>query len=415
MNGSEARKTCFVIMPYGEKLNMDERLMGAVRDSLEHGTPLPEALKETIPFDTIHRTIIEEAARALGLECIRCDEIAGAGSMHEDMFRHILEADVAIVDISGLSANVFYELGIRHTLRKKVTVLIQREGTVPPFNIQGYRVISYDERDPDKAFRAKSEIVDFVRAGLERRQQDSPVYKHLPELRVTAAASGRARSIIPETRRYDYSVAGADGVSLGLVTGSLDQVRGIDVWVNSENRNMQMARYHDQSISGAIRWLGARKVQYTDEVLEDTIALALAEVMNGKSEVQAGVVIPTTSGQLQESHGVKRVFHAAVVEGRAGKGYRLVPGAEACVTRALELLGEFEEEGLESILFPLIGTGGGGAAIEQVLNGMVTSSLRHVRSDTGTAVKSIHILIPHAEALEVGLALLDGVDGLARI
>jgi hypothetical protein len=51
--------------------------------------------------------------------------VIDAGNIRSDMFALILEADIVICDITVHNANVFYELGIRHALRKKHTVLIK--------------------------------------------------------------------------------------------------------------------------------------------------------------------------------------------------------------------------------------------------------------------------------------------------
>ena len=45
------------------------------------------------------------------------------GDIRADMFALILEADVVVCDLTILNANVFYELGIRHALRKKRTIM----------------------------------------------------------------------------------------------------------------------------------------------------------------------------------------------------------------------------------------------------------------------------------------------------
>ena len=90
-------KTCFVIMPFGEKKDID-------------GQP--------INFDVIYKDFIKDAVEGLSLKCIRCDEIAEAGWIHSKMFEYIFSADVAVVDITSLNPNVFYELGIRHALKK---------------------------------------------------------------------------------------------------------------------------------------------------------------------------------------------------------------------------------------------------------------------------------------------------------
>jgi hypothetical protein len=65
---SERKRTCFVIMPFGEKKDLDGK---------------------DIDFDDIYRFFFKKAIEDLGIECIRCDEIEEAGSIHEKMFEHI--------------------------------------------------------------------------------------------------------------------------------------------------------------------------------------------------------------------------------------------------------------------------------------------------------------------------------------
>lgn len=157
-----SKKTCFVIMPFGDKPDKDD---------------------QTIPFDDVYEYIIKDVVEnRLELECIRADKIASAGWVHADMMEHILKDDVAIVDITTLNANVFYELGVRHALRRGVTILIRKKGTRPPFNISGFREIEYD-LDVASARRAQEQIENFIRNGLKSPRADSLVYQVFPDLK----------------------------------------------------------------------------------------------------------------------------------------------------------------------------------------------------------------------------------------
>jgi hypothetical protein len=156
-------QTCFVIMPFGEK---------------------PDDEEQAINFDVVYDYIIREVAESIGLKVIRADKIQTPGWIHGDMLAHILSDDVAIVDITSLNPNVFYELGIRHALRKSVTIMIRKKGTKNPFNIQGMRTIEYD-LDIKSATKAKKEIEQFIRNGLAKQSNDSMVYQVFPGLRVS--------------------------------------------------------------------------------------------------------------------------------------------------------------------------------------------------------------------------------------
>lgn len=44
----------------------------------------------------------------------------------KDIIQAIYKADIIIADLTGLNANVFYELGVAHTLNKKVIIITEK-------------------------------------------------------------------------------------------------------------------------------------------------------------------------------------------------------------------------------------------------------------------------------------------------
>lgn len=135
-----------------------------------------------IDFERIHRDLIGPAVEKAGLGGGTTGKIIDAGSIHEDMFGLILEADLVVCDITVHNANVFYELGIRHALRKKHTVLIKGApvADATPFDILSDRYLEYSVDEPAKKL---AELIDVIRATLNAvRETDSPVFKMLPTL-----------------------------------------------------------------------------------------------------------------------------------------------------------------------------------------------------------------------------------------
>jgi hypothetical protein len=63
---------------------------------------------------------------------------------------------------------------------------------------------------------------------------DSPVCEVL-DLRI-----GTASRELTKTEIFDYQLRKVPDKHVGLITGDLRHVKGIDIWVNSENTNMQM-------------------------------------------------------------------------------------------------------------------------------------------------------------------------------
>jgi len=138
----------------------------------------------TINFDEVYEYLIKPVVEELDLKCTRSDEVTSAGWVHADMLERILKDDVAIVDITTLNPNVFYELGVRHALRRSVTILMRKSGTQIPFDIKGFRVLNYG-LSLKEAHDAKELLKRYITTSLTTRADDSLVYAVFPKLTVT--------------------------------------------------------------------------------------------------------------------------------------------------------------------------------------------------------------------------------------
>jgi hypothetical protein len=113
-------------------------------------------------------------------------------AMSADMFSLIIEADLVVCDITVHNANVFYELGIRHALRKRRTVLIKGDpvSDTTPFDVLTDRYVPYNIGD---AAAARAALASAIRATLvSDRETDSPVFKMLPALHEIDPATVKA-------------------------------------------------------------------------------------------------------------------------------------------------------------------------------------------------------------------------------
>lgn len=276
-----------------------------------------DAYGNEIDFDLVYAEMIQEPVENMGFKPLRCDQIMQAGSIHKDMFRHIAMDDLAIVDITMLNPNVFYELGVRHALRPSITILIKKRGTTIPFNIQDERVIEYPGESG--SYRDSRQAIEkFIEAGLMASCPDSPIFNLLQDVRKDWKTER-----IAQLKEYPYRLISQPKKCICVITGDIRERRDINVWVNSENTNMQMARFYDKSMSSIIRYEGAEKDE-NEEVLTDTIANELAQVVGGRQSVTPGTVYVTGSGALAQSRGVKKIFHAATVCGVPGSGYQTI-------------------------------------------------------------------------------------------
>jgi hypothetical protein len=142
----------------------------------------PFATKEGINFDEVEAKLIAPALAALGIEGRTTGEITRQGNIREDMFRLLVVSDIVIADVSIYNANVFYELGIRHGLLDRHTLLIRADGSKDkyPFDLQTDRYFLYDPAEPEKK---RDEFLQVLRSTLASTDKDSPVFKLLPRLK----------------------------------------------------------------------------------------------------------------------------------------------------------------------------------------------------------------------------------------
>lgn len=383
-------KKCFVIMPFGQKTDPSGQV---------------------IDFDDIYEFMIRGAIEDdLKIECIRCDKINEPGLIHRDMILNIYDADVAIVDITTTNANVFYELGVRHALKKGVTVVVRRSGTQIPFNIRDLRVIDYDPGKFMSVVGCRKTIRQFVEAGLRLSKNDSLVHEYL-DLRITSP-----REPIAETSAHLFSIKGSPSKAVGLITGDIQNVNIADIWVNSENTNMQMARFYDGSVSGVIRYMGATKDD-KGNVVDDVISNELQRVMGKDRYVDPGTVIPTGAGELVKSNGVKRVFHAAAVQGVIGEGYFPVKNFQSCVRRAMELvdLPDKKNQNCSSLLFPLFGTGTGKGDVEGAFRKMLETALGYFRAKKNTQIDRVYFLNYSQAEFRTCMGIMENSENLTKL
>src|ERR1043166_8832164 len=64
------------------------------------------------------------------------------GTINEQMLDDVLSADLVIADLTELTSNGFYELGIRHAAQLP-TVLMAQAGHALPFDVQDFRFVIY--------------------------------------------------------------------------------------------------------------------------------------------------------------------------------------------------------------------------------------------------------------------------------
>jgi O-acetyl-ADP-ribose deacetylase (regulator of RNase III) len=197
--------------------------------------------------------------------------------------------------------------------------------------------------------------------------------------------------VLTQTEVISFPLKSDRSKKIVLVTGNVQGVKCADVWVNSENTNMQMSRFYERSISGTIRYLGARK-DLAGDVIDDLIMRELTALMGSKSSVQPATILVTNSGELKKTHNVKKIFHVAAVRGQVGAGYQPINNMEYCVKNALAMIDEKYADQCKTILFPLLGTGTAKANPNQIVSTLVMAAIEYFETNENTAVEAVYFL-----------------------
>lgn len=159
-------KICFVLMGYGKKTD------------LATGRPLN--------LDKTFENIIKPVFTELGIQCFRAIDYKHSGTIDVPMYEFIQKADIVIADISTLNANAIYELGVRHALRPRTTVVIAEKGLSYPFDLGHTVILGYEHLGADigytEVMRFRTELKELVQAIEADPRDDSPVYTYLKGL-----------------------------------------------------------------------------------------------------------------------------------------------------------------------------------------------------------------------------------------
>ena len=114
-------------------------------------------------FDNIYKTI-KKTVEDNGLECCRVDEVPSTGIIVQKIVDLIDTSIVTICDCTNKNANVFYEMGIAHTLGREVIIIAQDSEEIP-FDIRHIKHTIYNKNNLDEL---KKELGKIIRASMRR-------------------------------------------------------------------------------------------------------------------------------------------------------------------------------------------------------------------------------------------------------
>jgi len=158
---AKKRNDCLIIMPFGKK---------------------PEI--SPISFDDIYYKIFEPTLNNLNYNCIRADTTLKSFGLLQNILTDLRNLDnLVIADITGGNSNVCYELGIRHAVAPKFTVLVAQENSEIPSDLKDPKHIPYCPNVSDKniILKTQEKLEKSINDWIRTKQIDSPVFRLLPD------------------------------------------------------------------------------------------------------------------------------------------------------------------------------------------------------------------------------------------
>jgi hypothetical protein len=156
-----ARPLVFVACPFGSKFDPERR--------------------RAYNCDELYEKVLVPALENAQLRYLRADEEIHSGFVLQPMLEAIQDADMVIADLATGNFNVGWELGLRHLLRTRHTLLLAPDGVAPPFDLSPLRRVPYEQTNEgisDSAAIAAMEAIEPYLRELDSSTMtgsDSPV------------------------------------------------------------------------------------------------------------------------------------------------------------------------------------------------------------------------------------------------
>ena len=147
-------KICFVIAPIGEDGSIDRK---RTEDLLEH--------------------ILSPAVNRCGYNALAAHKLPDPGSITSQIIHYLSDAPLVIADMTDHNANVFYELAIRHALKKPIVHLIEA-GQRRPFDVGDVRTIPY-RIELEAIAKAREQVVEQIQFLQAHPVVETPISKSL--------------------------------------------------------------------------------------------------------------------------------------------------------------------------------------------------------------------------------------------
>lgn len=165
-------------------------------------------------FLHVFEDIITPACDKAGFRGFRADQVKQSNLIHLEILQSLLEAPMAVCDLSSRNPNVLFELALRQAFDKPVC-LIQEVGTPAIFDISPFRYIEYRrERVYHEVLEDQTKISDSIKATFNEHTSGKGINSIIKLLALSKPAA------LPE-----FSAPDASSEIQHLILSELSQLR----------------------------------------------------------------------------------------------------------------------------------------------------------------------------------------------
>jgi hypothetical protein len=150
----------------------DDKLKALEKDiKLEKGDSCFVMMPFSGIIGTYYEKIFKPSIEKTGLTPLRADDdMFGSGKIIDQIWEGINTSKVLLAELTTRNPNVFYELGIAHTLQKPVVLISSTEDDVP-FDLKHIRVIYYDMSDPFWGTKLIDKIAENILSAIKNPKE----------------------------------------------------------------------------------------------------------------------------------------------------------------------------------------------------------------------------------------------------
>ena len=305
-----------------------------------------DATGRVIDFDAVYHRLIAPAVLAAGLQPLRAEEQRTGGLIHGPIFERLILCEFAVADLTTANATVFYQLGVRHAVKRHATILVFAAGSAQlPFDLQELGAVPYrvsPQGLPVQEARYRAALTERIK-NARAAEIDSPAYRLLdnfPRLEDEKGAAIRdqlhyasemktrlaeaRRQGLEAVRELERTIGNIASAESGVVVELFFSYRAVQGWTEMVNLVPRMSA----ALAATV-------------VVQEQLALALNWEGEGEQAEQVLRGLIARQGPSSETYGMlgrvlKGRWELALGKGERGKAKELLDKAVAAYLRGFE-------------------------------------------------------------------------------